>query len=238
MSVAAAAPATRTARPPRAPAPPARRPAAPTPAPALHVVPAPPWRAPLAPFILVSVSAVVAGLLGLLLLNTLVAQDSFRVHRLERARTALLEQEQSLDSQVARLQAPAVLAQRAQGLGLVPGNTPGFLRLRDGQVTGTPAAALSPLPPQAPAASVTVAPPVTGPPPAAATKTAPTPAPRPTAQQQNGKSTAQQPVVKQPARQPVGTKPAAQRPVAKPPAGTRPAVGKAPAGPKPAAATP
>ena len=120
---------------------PGRRPAAP---PALHVVPAAPWRAPLGPFLLVSVAVVVAGLLGLLLLNTLVAQDSFRVHRLEKDGSALREREETLKTEVAKAKAPGILALRAIGLGLVPGNTPGFVRLRDGRVMGEPKTALAP----------------------------------------------------------------------------------------------
>jgi hypothetical protein len=164
---AAAAPARAAARPASRPA---TRPGAARrtpPPPALHVVAAPPWRAPLAPFILLSVAVVVAGLLGLLLLNTLVAQDSFRLHAIEQDSTALREREQTLISELARMKAPGELADRAQKLGLVEGNTPGFLRLHDGSVVGDPKAAQLPLPPAPPTSTVappvtTVAPPVTG----------------------------------------------------------------------------
>lgn len=110
-------------------------------------------------------AVVVAGLLGLLLLNTLVAQDSFHVHRLEKDSSALREREETLKTEVAKLKAPGILANRATGLGLVPGNTPGFVRLRDGRVIGEPKTALAPpvasLVPAAPATAL--APPVPSP---------------------------------------------------------------------------
>jgi hypothetical protein len=110
---------------------------------------------------LLSVLLVLAGLIGLLLLNTLVNQDSFRVGSLEAHTTALDERAQVLATELARLQAPSTLATRAQARGLVPGATPAFVRLADGRITGTPARAVAPPPPAPPApppAKVTTAP--------------------------------------------------------------------------------
>jgi hypothetical protein len=98
---------------------------------------------------LLSVVLVVVGLICLLLLNTLVNHDSLRVGRLEQQAVALDERAQVLASDVARLQAPASLASRAQALGLVPGGTPAFVRLSDGRVVGTPTRAVAPPPPPA-----------------------------------------------------------------------------------------
>jgi cell division protein FtsB len=101
------------------------------------VVPAPPWRAPLTPFVLVAVGLVVTGLIALLLLNTLVAEDSFRVRQLEQETTALREREQVLLAQVARLDAPAELARRARALGMVQAGSPAFIRLSDRRFLGS-----------------------------------------------------------------------------------------------------
>ena len=236
---------------------PAGRSAAPPPA--LHVVPAPPWKAPLAPFILVSVTMVVVGLLGLLLLNTLVAQDSFQARALERESTLLREREQTLRSEVVKLAAPGVLAHGAKALGLVPANTPGFVRLSDGKVTGEPKAASAPPPPAAVAAAMpglTLAPPVTGlapavtPPamktaPEPATKTAPTAAKRPAPTKPGAapatKPAAKQAATKQPVAKPAATKPAAPKQAAPKQAAPKQAAPKQAepkqAAPKPAPAT-
>jgi len=136
---------TATARSAAAPArSPARRTPAAQPRPQLRAVPAPLWRAPLAPFVIVAVALVVAGLLALLMLNTLVAEDSFRVRQLEQQTTALREQEQVLLAQVARLDSPAELAEKAGKLGLVPAGSPAFLELPSGRVRGLPRSAESP----------------------------------------------------------------------------------------------
>jgi hypothetical protein len=117
------------------------------------------------PFALVLVVLLVGGLLGLLLLNTLVAQGSFRLSRLASDSRALQQQEQQLASQVQQLQAPAGLAERAEKLGMVPGGAPAFLRLADGKVLGQATKGKRPAPavvatPAAPtAAKVTPTPP-------------------------------------------------------------------------------
>ena len=110
-----------------------------------------------APFVVVVVLLLVGGLLGLLLLNTLVAQGSFALHDLSSSGKALQQQEQDLAAQVQTLQAPADLAHRATALGMVPGGAPAFLRLSDGRVLGRPSAGVPPVPPRvAPAAPTTV----------------------------------------------------------------------------------
>ncbi len=90
------------------------------------------------PFVVVVVVLLVGGLLGLLLLNTLVAQDSFALHKLAASGKALEQREQDLSRQVQALQAPAALAARATALGMVPGGPPAFLQLPSGRVLGQP----------------------------------------------------------------------------------------------------
>ena len=92
-----------------------------------------------APFVAVVVLILAAGLLGLLLLNTVLAQDAFRLHALQLQARVLADQEQALQRDVERLQSPQVLAAKASALGLVPAGPPVFLRLSDGKVLGVPA---------------------------------------------------------------------------------------------------
>jgi hypothetical protein len=155
----AAAPARRPAA--RTAATPARRPAqrpAQRPArPALRVVTPVPSRAPRAPFVLFSMVLVGLGLAGLLVLNTVVAQDAFTVHDLDRNAAALAEREQLLRQEVAALEAPANVADRATKLGLVPAGDPVFLA-PDGRVLGNPVAATAPPAPPAPQPSASASP--------------------------------------------------------------------------------
>jgi hypothetical protein len=104
----------------------------------LRLVPQRRSQAARTPFAVVLVVLLVGGLLGLLLLNTLVAQDSFALHDLAAQSRALQLREQQLAGQVQAVQAPARLAERATALGMVPGGPPAFLRLTDGKVLGQP----------------------------------------------------------------------------------------------------
>jgi hypothetical protein len=175
--------------------------AAPRKATPLRLVPQRRSSAARAPFVAVVVALLGTGLLGLLLLNTLVAQGSFALHDLSTKGRALQQQEQELARQVQALQAPGVLAARATALGMVPGSSPAFLRLPDGKVLGVAVPGVAPVvpPPAKPATATTATTLATTP----ATKAAQTPATKP----------AQTP---KPATKP-GTKPAGQ-------AGAKPAV--------------
>ncbi|MCX6460842.1 MAG: hypothetical protein NTZ03_11100 [Actinobacteria bacterium] len=78
----------------------------------------------------------VVGLLLVLLLNTVLAQGAFAIHTLEQQATVLKIQQQQLAQEVAALDTPDALRQRAENLGMVRVNTPVFLRLKDGKVLG------------------------------------------------------------------------------------------------------
>ncbi|GAC1440416.1 MAG: hypothetical protein NVSMB55_04980 [Mycobacteriales bacterium] len=99
-----------------------------------------------APFIAVVVGVLALGLLTLLLLNTVLAQDAFRLHSLQVQSRLLADQEQGLQREVEQVQSPQSLAARAIALGMVPGGPPAFLRLSDGKVLGAavPGAAAPP----------------------------------------------------------------------------------------------
>ena len=105
---------------------------------ALRLVPQAPSHAARAPFVGVVVGLLALGLLGLLALNTSLAESSFRLHALQGQATVLADREQVLRQEVEALQAPEALAARAEALGMVPGGPPAFLRLSDGAVLGEP----------------------------------------------------------------------------------------------------
>lgn len=127
--------------PQRSPAP---KPAARTAAP-LKLVPTARSSAAKTPFVAVVVTLMVGGLLGLLLLNMVVAKGSFELHELAKQGKALDQREQELAGRVQALQAPGVLAQRATSLGMVPGGPPAFLELPSGKVLGQPTAGVAPV---------------------------------------------------------------------------------------------
>ena len=87
-------------------------------------------------FVLVVTGLLVLGLVGMLLINTLLAQGAFQITALRSAQSALLEQEQQLSQSIAEQAAPARLTARARELGMVPVRTAVFLQLPDGTVLG------------------------------------------------------------------------------------------------------
>lgn len=99
------------------------------------------------PFALVVLALIGGGLVGLLLLNTVLAQDAFVLNALQTRTATLTDREQELARTVAADEAPAALARRAAELGMVPGGDPLYLRLPDGRVLGKPKAAVGVTPP-------------------------------------------------------------------------------------------
>lgn len=127
-------------------------------------------RPPRAPFVLLILALLAFGLLALLMLNTVLAQDAFRLHDLQRRSLVMVDRQQALDQLLARQRTPALLASRAAALGMVPGSAESFIRLADGRVV----AVLSPAPGVAP-----VRPKPSGAPSPAAGAAKPTPPPPP-----------------------------------------------------------
>lgn len=103
-------------------------------------------RPPRAPFVALILALLAFGLLALLMLNTVLAQDAFRLHDLQRRSLVMVDRQQALDQLLARQRTPALLASRAAALGMVPGSAESFIRLADGRVV----AVLSPAPDVAP----------------------------------------------------------------------------------------
>jgi cell division protein FtsB len=95
-------------------------------------------RARRAPFVVLIVTLLGGGLIALLLLNMVLAQDAFTVTQLQAQVSQLQDQQEALAQQVDRLGSPERLAQRAHALGMVVSPNPVFLRSTDGRVVGVP----------------------------------------------------------------------------------------------------
>jgi hypothetical protein len=106
--------------------------------PRLRVAPPVPIRAPRAPFIAVVIALVVAGVIGILLINTRTNENTFRLSRLQDQQAALDNQQQDLENQIAGYESTGNLDAAARRLGLVKADTPAYIRLPDGRVIGVP----------------------------------------------------------------------------------------------------
>lgn len=112
---------------------PQRRTAAPQP---LRVVPGRAGHPGSAMFAALCMLLLVGGLIGLLMLNTSMAEGSFTLHRLQATSGELTDTEEALTAAIDAQKAPANLAARAAKLGMVPADSAAFLRLSDGAVLG------------------------------------------------------------------------------------------------------
>jgi hypothetical protein len=110
------------------------------------------------PFVTLVSFVLLAGVIGLLMFNTSMQQAAFAATTMEQQAATLNAREQALRMELDVLRDPQRVAVQAQGMGMVIPSSPAFLRLSDGKVLGTPAAAtreddlrLRPLPPKKPA---------------------------------------------------------------------------------------
>ncbi|MFQ6170479.1 hypothetical protein ACK8HX_02635 [Oryzobacter sp. R7] len=117
-----------------APRPGARRATTPTPR-QLKVV-TPPETAGNGLFLALCVALLLGGFVGVLVLNTAMAQGSYTMRDLQHRSDELADTQDALRHQIDAVSGPGPLAQRARGLGMVPAETPAFLRLSDGKVLG------------------------------------------------------------------------------------------------------
>lgn len=119
------------------------RPARP-PRPTLRVVRPPAVERGRTVFAVACLLMLMAGLLSLLLINTALAQGSFTLHDLQARSDVLSDREQALRQDIDVQAAPERLAARARALGMVPSQSPAFLRLSDGRLLGVAAPAPRP----------------------------------------------------------------------------------------------
>ena len=94
-----------------------------------------------AAFGIICAALLAAGLIGLLLLNTSLAQGSFVLHDLRATSGQLVDTEESLTQSLEASKSPGNLAAMAAKMGMVPSQSAAFLRLSDGRVIGVAKAA-------------------------------------------------------------------------------------------------
>lgn len=87
-------------------------------------------------FGIICATLLAAGLLGLLLLNTVLAQGSFTLHDLRATSDQLTDTQNALSQSLATSKSPVNIASKAVSMGMVPAQSPAFLRLSDGMVIG------------------------------------------------------------------------------------------------------
>jgi hypothetical protein len=104
--------------------------------PRLRVVTGAPLRRGSAAFGIVCAILLAAGLVGLLVLNTALAQGSFTLQKLQATSDQLSDTQVALNQSLDASKSPASLATRATGMGMVPAQSAAFLRLSDGKVIG------------------------------------------------------------------------------------------------------
>lgn len=104
----------------------------------LTVVPQQDAPARRAPFVTLVLVLLAGGVVGLLMFNTHMQQASFYATSLQARATALSNEKQGLQMDIAALRSPQQLALAAHRLGMVAPPQPAFVRISDGRVLGQP----------------------------------------------------------------------------------------------------
>lgn len=108
-----------------------------TPAPPrLRVAPPRPVSAPRAPFVAVVIALVLAGVFGILVINTKTNENTFQLSRLQSQQSVLDNQQQELDREIAERTNPGNLDAAARILGLVKSDQLTYITLPNGDVIG------------------------------------------------------------------------------------------------------
>lgn len=76
-----------------------------------------------------------AGLIILLAINTVLAQDAFELRRLQAQAQTLSDQREAVMRKIAHASSPEVLAQLAVAAGMVPSTSPRFLSLTPAELS-------------------------------------------------------------------------------------------------------
>jgi hypothetical protein len=101
------------------------------------------------PFAVLVGAILLSGLMGLLLVHTLAAQESFRVHDLTQRLATLQDEEQQLAVANQQASTPTALRVEAEDLGMRPSTIGDYRTAKDGRVIGTltavPVAAPAPI---------------------------------------------------------------------------------------------
>jgi hypothetical protein len=107
------------------------------PRPRLRVAPPAPINVPRAPFIALVLVLVIAGVFGILLINTKTNENSFEIDKLQSQQADLDNEQQALERQLDSFESPGNIKARALTLGLVVGH-PAIIRLPDGKIINLP----------------------------------------------------------------------------------------------------
>ena len=102
------------------------------------MAPPPPVRVPRAPFAALIVVLVVGGVLGILVVNTKINENAFKLQQLQQQQARLDVEQQQLEKEIAEAEAPGNLTAEARKLGLVEAGEPAYIRLPDGKLIGVP----------------------------------------------------------------------------------------------------
>jgi hypothetical protein len=106
--------------------------------PRLRVAPPAPVSVPKAPFVAGVLAVVITGVVGILVLNTKINENAFRLEALQQQQGKLDRNEAQLTANLAEKESPTSLAAAARRLGLVPAGSPAFITLPDGKVLTVP----------------------------------------------------------------------------------------------------
>ncbi|GAA1743772.1 hypothetical protein [Luedemannella helvata] len=111
----------------------------------LRVAPPLPVAVPRAPFLVLLLVIVVAGVFGVLLINTKINENAFTLAEMNDSQSSLDQQEQQLTHELTMVEAPGNLAAAARRLGLVPAGSTAVIQLPDGRVLSVPEPASGPV---------------------------------------------------------------------------------------------
>ncbi len=79
---------------------------------------------------------ILIGMLGGLVVNTLLSQGQFEIQELQNRSIALAGEHEVLAQNVSRLESPEILKNRALEIGMIPSPGSAFIDLRDGRLLG------------------------------------------------------------------------------------------------------
>lgn len=88
------------------------------------------------PFMLIIAGVLVAGLVGLMLLQTRVQEQSFELRQLQTKATALSYRQAQLEAALQQQTTPAEISRQATALGMVPNPNAVYIDIRTGSVVG------------------------------------------------------------------------------------------------------
>lgn len=95
-------------------------------------------RARRTPFVVVLLAIVGGGLVGLILISTVMQAQTFELAELTAEARELETAQEALQREVSELESPENLGPLAVAHGMVPSQTPVYLQLSDGTVRGSP----------------------------------------------------------------------------------------------------